>query len=262
MKNEIFLSIVIPTIGKSNLLVETILTIEKLMKEKKFSYEIIIVDDYSEKNIGELLSNISQKNIQVFRLSRNTGQLIATIIGLNQSKGNIIITLDDDLNYHPRNILKGIERLNSGVLLVYGSDGYNKLNLNKIYKLIASVFLFPRFINYEVSSFRIIDKNLLNRYSTKNVIGSFWQINNNLIGVVKIEKERIINRKRTIISIFRHQSFFLVSLLKRIVLILFILLLVKVNFFLAILIAVICIFLLTLEIDIKKRINCEITKLI
>ena len=89
-------------------------SIEELFERIVFSFqhvegdfELIFVDDNSKDNSWEILKKIknnSKFNIKIIRLSRNFGQHNATVCGIRESKGNIIITIDDDLEQPPESI--------------------------------------------------------------------------------------------------------------------------------------------------------------
>jgi glycosyltransferase involved in cell wall biosynthesis len=126
--SEFDYSIIIPVYGAENAL-------EKLHEsicgffERKYSYEIIYIDDHSTDKSWEVLKKIKQthKNTTIIHLSKNFGQHAATICGFKYTKGNFVITIDDDLEVHPQEIEKLIaEQKKSNADVVYGE--YRKLH--------------------------------------------------------------------------------------------------------------------------------------
>jgi glycosyltransferase involved in cell wall biosynthesis len=78
--------------------------------------EAIFVDDASEDGSGEALYALAREHewIRVVTLSRNFGQHAATMAGILHASGDWIVTLDEDLQHHPRFILSLLERAVSG----------------------------------------------------------------------------------------------------------------------------------------------------
>jgi len=76
-------------------------------------YEIIFVDDGSYDNTFKILKNIASKDrkVKVIRFKRNFGQSAALNAGFRNSKGEIIITMDADLQNHPSDIPKLLDKI-------------------------------------------------------------------------------------------------------------------------------------------------------
>lgn len=86
------------------------------------SYEIIFVDDGSKDASLEVLHHLQKKirNVVVVQLSRNFGQHSATLAGLAQIRGDIAITLDQDMQNPPEEIRRLLAKLAEGYDVVYG----------------------------------------------------------------------------------------------------------------------------------------------
>jgi glycosyltransferase involved in cell wall biosynthesis len=116
-------SIVIPVYNSEASLYELLSGIEGVMKDK--SYEVVLVDDGSKDQSWDAIMNYKQTNSQAItaiKLSRNFGQHNAILCGLNHCKGEFVITIDDDLQHPPIEILKLIDQLNkSDSDVVYGT---------------------------------------------------------------------------------------------------------------------------------------------
>jgi glycosyltransferase involved in cell wall biosynthesis len=100
------LSIVIPLLNEEESLQELYQWIVKVMNENNFSYEVIFVDDGSTDNSWEVIQNISHQNnnIKGIRFLRNFGKSQALHAGFAQAKGEVVITMDADLQDNPEEI--------------------------------------------------------------------------------------------------------------------------------------------------------------
>jgi len=81
-------------------------------------YEIIFVDDGSDDGTFEELKRL--KPIKVYQLPKNYGQTIALACGLDHAKGEIIMTLDGDLENQPEDIPILLDKLDAGYDVVAG----------------------------------------------------------------------------------------------------------------------------------------------
>ena len=118
-----FLSIVIPTYKSSAFIKKSIREIHYFLEENHLTFEIIIVNDSGDYNTWDKLKEISKelKNIKVYNLYKNFGQHYSNHIGFIKSKGDFIITMDDDSQNPPDQILKLLEEITkSKVDLVVG----------------------------------------------------------------------------------------------------------------------------------------------
>ncbi|QWK19702.1 MAG: glycosyltransferase family 2 protein [Hydrogenobacter thermophilus] len=95
---------------------------EKLTKVLEDDYEIIFVDDGSDDGTFEVLQKIADKDsrVKVIRFRRNYGQTAAMYAGFQHAKGEIIITMDADLQNDPEDIPALIRKLEEGYDLVSG----------------------------------------------------------------------------------------------------------------------------------------------
>ncbi len=115
-------SVVIPVYGSENALEKVHQSLVSFF-EGKYTYEIIFVDDASTDNSWEILKKIKKTsaNTTIIRLSKNFGQHGATVCGFKHATGDFVITIDDDLEVHPKEIQKLIDdQKTSHSDLVYG----------------------------------------------------------------------------------------------------------------------------------------------
>lgn len=100
------LSIVIPLFNEEESLPELTSWIERVMNSNNYSYEILFIDDGSKDNSWSVVQQLVQKNknIQGIRFQRNYGKSAALHVGFQNSKGEVVITMDADLQDNPEEI--------------------------------------------------------------------------------------------------------------------------------------------------------------
>jgi len=100
------LSLVIPTYNEEESLVELTEWIVSVMVKHSLSYEIIYVDDGSKDKSWDIISRLSQdnKNIKAIRFRRNYGKSAALNTGFEAAQGDVVMTMDSDLQDNPEEI--------------------------------------------------------------------------------------------------------------------------------------------------------------
>lgn len=86
------ITFIVPTYNNINTLKKTI---ESISNQINLNYEIIIVDDFSDKPIKFLL-NFNDKNLKIFRNNSNSGPSFSRNFGLDHARGEFICFLDSD----------------------------------------------------------------------------------------------------------------------------------------------------------------------
>ena len=100
------ISVVIPLLNEQESLTELYDWIANVMQSNHFSYEIIFIDDGSTDNSWKIITQLSKKdtNVKGIQFLRNFGKSQALHAGFNKAKGNVIITMDADLQDNPEEI--------------------------------------------------------------------------------------------------------------------------------------------------------------
>ena len=100
------ISVVIPLLNEAESLPELEAWIRKVMDEHGFSYEIIFVDDGSTDNSWEIIEGLVQKNgsVRGIKFRMNYGKSAALHTAFHASKGDVVITMDADLQDSPEEI--------------------------------------------------------------------------------------------------------------------------------------------------------------
>jgi glycosyltransferase involved in cell wall biosynthesis len=100
------ISVVIPLLNEVESLPVLTEWIMKVMDDNKFSYEIILIDDGSDDGSWEEIERLKAKNSRIsgIKFRRNYGKSAALNIGFEAAKGDVIITMDADLQDSPDEI--------------------------------------------------------------------------------------------------------------------------------------------------------------
>ncbi len=100
------ISVVIPLLNEQDSLTELHDWIAKVMQSNHFSYEIIFIDDGSIDHSWQIISQLSSQNEHVkgIRFFKNFGKSQALHAGFEKAKGDVVITMDADLQDNPDEI--------------------------------------------------------------------------------------------------------------------------------------------------------------
>ena len=136
------ISIIIPVYNESESIGFLLDEVINVMSVHKFNFELIVVNDGSKDNTHKVLEQLTLKikELSVISLRKNYGQTAAMSAGFDNSKGDIVITLDGDLQNDPNDIPKLISEINNGYDLICGwrFDRKDKLINRKIPSKIAN----------------------------------------------------------------------------------------------------------------------------
>jgi len=125
-ETQITYSIVIPVFNSQKSLKELVSEIKSVFLKVNNTFEIIFIDDSSTDNSWNILQEIKKNNTDIpiilIQLTQNFGQHKATLCGIDFSRGKYIITMDDDLQILPEEIIKLIAKQeeNPDIDLIYG----------------------------------------------------------------------------------------------------------------------------------------------
>ncbi len=116
------LSIVIPIYNEEKNIPLLYKEIQEVLGNASYSYELICVDDGSSDSSVAVLEELSLKDdkVVVIALRRNFGQTAAMSAGFDHACGDIIITMDGDLQNDPHDIPDMVAKLNDGYDVVTG----------------------------------------------------------------------------------------------------------------------------------------------
>ena len=100
------ISIVIPLFNEEESISELAKWIDKVLKKNNLSYEIIFIDDGSNDSSWSVIKNIKNDNPNVYgiKFRRNYGKSAALNVGFSKASGDVVITMDADLQDSPDEI--------------------------------------------------------------------------------------------------------------------------------------------------------------
>ena len=136
------ISIIIPVFNESESIGYLLDEVLNVMCSNKLNFEIVVVNDGSQDSTSNVLDEltIKIKELSVISLRTNYGQTAAMAAGFDNSNGEVVITLDGDLQNDPNDIPKLISYINEGYDLICGwrYDRKDKLINRRIPSKIAN----------------------------------------------------------------------------------------------------------------------------
>lgn len=116
------LSVVIPLYNEEESIPELYRALTETLGALPYTYEIIIVDDGSSDNSVALVTELTERDehIRLIRLRRNFGQTAAFAAGFDYARGDVVITMDADLQNDPADIPKLMAKIDEGYDIVSG----------------------------------------------------------------------------------------------------------------------------------------------
>jgi len=165
MDNQL-ISIVIPVYRSEDILPILTSNICKAMKKMKFKYEIILVCDASPDLSWLTIKKLSKKFPQIkgLLLRTNVGQHNALMAGFSKARGEIIVTMDDDLQHSPEDSILLINKIKDGYDVAYGK--FKKRNhsrwkvLGSFFNNLIASFLLKKPLNLYFSPFRAFSSEI------------------------------------------------------------------------------------------------------
>ena len=116
------ISVVIPAYNEEESIPHLYKKLKEVLDKLGREYEIIFVDDGSDDRTPEILKDIAKKDrtVKVIRFRRNYGQTAAMYAGFVHASGDVIITMDADLQNDPEDIPRLLEKIQEGYDIVSG----------------------------------------------------------------------------------------------------------------------------------------------
>jgi undecaprenyl-phosphate 4-deoxy-4-formamido-L-arabinose transferase len=117
-------SVVVPVYNSEESLQELIERLEAALGPATSTFEVVLVDDGSRDRSWSVIEDLATRHrrIRGLRLMRNYGQHNALLAGIRAARHEVIVTMDDDLQHRPEDIMTLVAALSDNVDLVYGTS--------------------------------------------------------------------------------------------------------------------------------------------
>lgn len=163
------LSIVVPVFNEEESLKNFYQELMKVIPPLKDTYEVIFIDDGSFDKSLNIIKSFAQKNrnIKVYSFKRNRGKADALALGFSKALGDLIVTMDADLQDKPSEIHKFIKKHKEGADVVVG---WRRVRKDKSKMIIISKFF--NFLNRILFGLKIHDIDCGFKLFSKEAINS------------------------------------------------------------------------------------------
>jgi len=169
MMDSLQVSVVIPVFNEELVLHEFYPRLKKEAENWDKSYELLFVDDGSTDNSFELICKWKKvdSNIRVIKFTRNFGQQAAVLAGFRQSRGDIVVQIDSDLQNPPEEIKRLLGAFTDEVDLVVTvprkrRDSSLRVLGSKVLHSLAQALFGSRF-KLNLSSFRAMRRSVIEK---------------------------------------------------------------------------------------------------
>jgi glycosyltransferase involved in cell wall biosynthesis len=149
------ISAVVPVFNEEESVDAFFIELTKELRKLGHSFEVIFVDDGSNDNTLSLLKKIESKNkfVRIFSFQRNHGKAEALTYGFQKAKGDLIVTLDADLQDRPSEIKNLLAKQKEGYDVVSGwrknrKDSLAKILFSKMFNFLSATFWGVRLHDY------------------------------------------------------------------------------------------------------------------
>ncbi|WP_440907489.1 glycosyltransferase family 2 protein [Candidatus Pelagibacter sp.] len=179
MEENIKITVIIPCYNEAKTIEKVLIDVKKNLDEINYSYEIIIINDFSSDNTENILKKLKvNENLKIINHDKNMGKGAAVRSGISVSKGELIIIQDADLEYNPRDykkLLIPFEETDADV--VYGSrfiGGGNYVRIHFFWHFLANkilTFICNFFTNLNLTDmetgYKVFKRNILLKLDLK-----------------------------------------------------------------------------------------------
>ena len=168
-RSDFTYSVVIPVYNSQDVVGSTVDRVVEVFEAAGLRYQVVLVNDGSRDGSWDVIADLARRSSHVVALDllRNYGQHHANLAGLRESTGDYVITMDDDLQNPPDQLLLLIDKALEGHDVVFGrferkqAPGYRRLGSKVIDVVNRRVFEQPP--GLAVSNFRILHRDVVER---------------------------------------------------------------------------------------------------
>lgn len=161
------LTIVIPAYNEEKNISLLYESLKSELSRLKKSYEVIFIDDGSTDKTLEQIKKlrVSDDNVKIISFTKNFRKASALAAGLNSASGNIIVTMDADMQDNPSEVPKLLGKLNEGYDMVVGwkyprKDPLGKIAASRLFNLLVRVLTGLKIHDCD-SNFRVMRRKVI-----------------------------------------------------------------------------------------------------
>lgn len=165
------MTVVIPVYHAEDSLQELSRRLKVVLKSRYNDFEIVMVEDCGSDCSWDIITKLSKQDrrIKGIRLSKNFGQHSALLCGIRAARGEVIVTMDDDLQHPPEEIPKLIQKLDEGYDVVYGAPQADQQDLwrrigSRVIRLVLRIAMRAETAS-DVSAFRAFRARVRNSFA-------------------------------------------------------------------------------------------------
>ena len=209
------ISIIVPVYNSKHTLEELFKRIQRVFQNLEETFEVIFVDDNSQDSSWDVLKVIQAENqeVKIVRLMKNFGQNNAIICGMQEAKGDFVVTMDDDLQHKPEDIPCLLAKIKQGydVVFAYPEQKQDTLlkKLGSRMNIFLNTLIFKKPKDLKLSSFRIFSKKVIAQLikieiPTPYLSGMIFSITRNASHIrVKHDRRRYGNSNYSVFKLFK-----------------------------------------------------------
>jgi undecaprenyl-phosphate 4-deoxy-4-formamido-L-arabinose transferase len=140
MEDKPYVSVLVPVLNEEESLRELQERIERTLESIKKPYEIIYINDGSTDATESILEQFHERNraVKIIEFSRNFGQHMALFAAFGYARGDVIVTIDADLQNPPEEIPKLLAKVEEGYEVV---GTYRKKRKDSLFRRVASIIV-------------------------------------------------------------------------------------------------------------------------
>lgn len=134
---SVYLSIIVPLYNEEESVEKLLASLLELVEQFDFLYEIIFVDDGSQDNTWTIIEQLKKRTpeLKAIKFRRNYGQTSAMVAGFDHATGEMIVTMDGDLQNDPSDIPLLLAKIREGYDIV---SGWRKNRKDHILRVLPS----------------------------------------------------------------------------------------------------------------------------
>jgi glycosyltransferase involved in cell wall biosynthesis len=160
---------VVPVFNAASTLVELVARLDAVLQRVSAWHEIILVNDGSQDESWSVVCTLTQRYPEIIGLDlgRNHGQQNALLAGIYEASGEVIVTIDDDLDYRPEDIPLLLDALDGGHDVAYGRHPVAAGGLARRMATRVARSLVRQVSPWKIgsSAFRAFDRSLRDRFA-------------------------------------------------------------------------------------------------